>query len=335
MLLVIVLLLVGGCVKLYGVDGSELSINKGDAGFFVEKSVEQPVKNNVLKALVKGSVYESGEIVSVFGTCLDEHDRPVGGNGTFALLSAWYPNGTQYLSNYSMQEIQDGYYLYTGPMNVVGGTYLTQIECVLRDNHSVTAKAFGEWQNPAWVRRIRNVSLQVNDIQQNISDLQQDVKNITVTIGNVSFEMNRSFEITWEKLDMINATINETYNNLSDQIYIVGQIANSSVDRNDSYIAQLLQQLSDNFHVGNWSGRHVNFTEDADPVVFWRKWNIRVDAFDPETGDRLSYPDVICDIYTSLSQSWVRMSDEGNHFVYSEFINRLQPFTWNVSCYWA
>ena len=95
-------------------------------------------------ANVKGSIYGSGEIMSVFGTCVDMNYVPI---NTSAYFSAWYPNGTQFISNTSMTQLQIGYFLYTGPMSVQKGTYLTEMECV-DESTGQTAKAMCmKWLN--------------------------------------------------------------------------------------------------------------------------------------------------------------------------------------------
>jgi hypothetical protein len=177
-----------------------------------------------LVAVVKGSVYETGEQVSVFGTCLDQYQSPV--PGVYAEMSSWYPNGTKFFNGTLMSELQPGYFLYTGTMSAVRGTYLTEMRC--RINGSVEeARAFGEWQNPYWVARLSNISQQASDLQ--------------VSIGDLRLNMSDSFEITWSMIQNLNTTI--LIENLSEQIAYVAMVANASVDRNDSYLASLLLQL--------------------------------------------------------------------------------------------
>ena len=146
MLLAAVLLL-NGCV-LTDSSGNKVRIsideqNRMSAVTQVEKV--DAITTKTLRAMVKGSIYESGEAVSVFGACLDADDAPF--PNTYATFDAWYPNGTMFIVNESLPAIQDGYYLYTAPMASVQGTYLTQITCRVNGSTEI-AKAQGEWQNP-------------------------------------------------------------------------------------------------------------------------------------------------------------------------------------------
>jgi len=310
----LVLVLLAGCVLTdeYGNPVSR-KVVAGETVF--EAVVPLTVVEKTLKALVKGSVYESGEQVSVFGTCLDGDDQPL--NGTFASLSSWYPNGTVFFSNVSMGELQQGYYLYTGAMESVSGTYLTELTCHVNGSAAV-ARAFGEWQNPVWVGRINETQVAVANVSYNLQVLGQNVSD--------------QFEITWGLIESVNTTINVSYTNLSQQIYEVGQIANNSVDRNDSYIVQLILNLT-SVVTPPANGTLVNHTESADPPIYLKMWNIRVDAFD---GSRqVSYPDVTCMINTTQTTTPVQMTVQGEHFVYNEKV--LYPsgdFSWTVACYW-
>lgn len=244
------LLLLTGCF-LTDAQGRHLSLEwrGGEAG------LAGPYDGEMLVAKVKGSVYETGESVSVFGTCLSADDQPL--TGTTGVLSAWYPNGTVLFSNVSMTEIEPGYYLYTGSMNPVRGTYLTEFTCTYQQQ---VARAFGEWQNPFWVAKIGEINTTTNEINTKVD-------NITLELGDLRITMNDSFEITWSQLESINVTINDTFINLSSQIQAVGDVANASVDRNDSYLASLLHQLLDqtNTTIGD-------FTENT-TVTSPRHWH--------------------------------------------------------------
>lgn len=317
-LVAIMCMIVSGCVVIRDAPQQTKELRFDDASGFYLQGPE--VKTQQLKALVKGSIYSTGEHVSVFGTCLDGDDMPV--NGTYAELSAWYPNGTQFIFYDNMTEISEGYYVWEGSMYAVGGTYLTELRCKLLSDPSIQALAWGEWQNPAWVEEIGNIST--------------DVQNISITLGNIQFDIENGFNMTLEKLDQLNTTVTTQYNNLTNQIYYVGQIANGSVDRNDSLLYYLLVNLTNLVTPVNLTGTLVNWTEDVDAPIYHDTWNIRVDVYDPDdTEQRLTYPDVLCYISTTQTPTAVRMDDQGNHFVYDEFIYLRGTWTWSVSCYWA
>ncbi len=298
----VLVLLSSGCITLSGVDGKPLDLEQRSDGvvYFMEEipPVIDENAGKTLKAMVKGSVYESGEAVTVFGTCLDGDDGII--NGTYATMASWYPNGTVFFAGVSMTEMSPGYFMYQGSMNAVQGTYLTEITCRINGS-SQFALAWGEWQNPVWVQKISDI--------------------------------NASVEITWDKLDSINVTLGNVYTNLSQEIYVVGQIANASVDRNDSYVVYLLNQII-NTTTPPSSGDPVSWTEDADVPVYMRYWTIRVYPYDSSTGRSLSYPDVMCDIETDLPSPNEDMDVEGNHFKYKLRITRIGDFNWIVNCYW-
>jgi len=294
--LVLVLLSSGGCITLSGVDGKPITVEKsGEALFYVEEVMVS--EEQTLHALVKGSIYGTGEAVSVFGTCLDGDDGII--NGTYAVMSSWYPNGTVFFSNVSMDELETGYYLYTGAMNAVQGTYLTELRCMVNGSDQF-ALAWGEWQNPLWVEQIGYI--------------------------------NESIEITWDKIDQINVTLGNVYNNLSQEIYVVGQIANNSVDRNDSYVVYLLNQII-NTTTPPTPGTSVNYTESYTIPVYMKMWTITVYPIG-ETGRQVGYPDVMCEIETDLPTPIVDMTVQGSHFVYSVKLTRPGDLNWVINCYW-
>jgi hypothetical protein len=109
-------------------------------------------------------------------------------------------------------------------------------------------------------------------------------------------------------------------------------IANASVDRNDSLLAQLLNLLI-NY---SWSPPHypLNWTEDPDPVIYQRTWSITVTANDVE-GKIIQSPDSYCLINTTQTTTPTYMEAEGNHFIYSEHIYILDDFFWTTNCFWT
>ena len=466
----IALVALSGCMRVTDEAGVAYTIGKDEGGWYALSDVSEVSSGKTLKALVKGSIYESGEQVSVFGTCLDGDDEVV--SAATAALSAWYPNGTLFINNSVMAEIQDGYFLYSAPMSAVQGTYLTEMRCTDATTNQ-TALAFGEWQNPFWVSRlasiqqdlnnlnisinaselnisvdlsqllsaINNVSVQIgaqtafindsfnttwniindnflnitqqlvdlevslndsmtiqtttilnnlttqlgdvvvnltslstqiesnhqnitnqlNNISLDIASLQADLatllsianqtliivqginqsvadlaSNFTITIGSFRQNVTDSFQITWDKIDAIDNTLNTSFTNISEQIYWLSQVANNSVDRNDSYIVQLLLNITNTYLVpANLTGVPVGYTiRSVDSVIYWSDWDIKVDAYDLATGDDLMYPDVSCTISTTLSPTPQIMTPQGSYFKYSEFISALGDFSWTVVCFY-
>jgi hypothetical protein len=249
-----------------------------------------------------------------------------------AYLSSWYPNGTVHLSMFEMEEIQPGYYLYMGAMDSVQGTYLTELLCV-EGTYGLSARAFGEWQNPYWVFRLALLNESVSGIAEQLSEFEG---NVSMTLADMTIQITDGFAITWDALEQVNESMGAYYVNLSDQIYMVGLIANASVDRNDSYIVQLLQGLLGSVVNGtNQTGQNVSWVESPGPVVYWADWELRVDVTHPASGKTLTFPDVLCDVWTSKTFVYEPMLPRGNHFIYTTFINSMDPFTWVVQCQFA
>ena len=323
------LLIVSACIPITDEYGQRMNVNSGVEGFAAERQllvVATPA--TMLKAMVKGSIYETGEEVSVFGTCLNASDEPLI-TGTFATMNSWYPNGTNFFSNVSMNEIQPGYYVYLGLMSPVQGTYLTEMICHVT-NSTDTARAWGEWQNPFWVKRLALMNDSLTNISGQISNLSTQVANISVQIGNLSTNLTNQFIQTWTYQNQTNLLINATYTNLSQRITVVGNIANASVDRNDSYLAGLILSL-----LPGSSNSTLNYTiKSVDSPIFMKTWSISVRAFDSRTGKTIKYPDGYCMISTNLPSPFVAMTVDGENFKYSILINRLGDFTYTVSCYW-
>jgi hypothetical protein len=332
------------CMRLTDENGNDVRVRWGSASLSAEKIVPVAIASNqVLKAQVKGSIYETGEQVSVFGTCLNATDEPIS-TGTFATMSAWYPNGTNFFSNGTMQEMQPGYYVAVSSMSAVQGTYLTEMVCHVNGSTEI-AKAWGEWQNPMWVRRIAELNDSINNLNfsVNLTPLEQKLDNISVQIGNMSVNMTNSFEITWQNQNTTNTFINQTYQNLTQQLIYVASVANSSVDRNDSYLAWLIQQVM--MSTGAPMNHSLIVEEDPDlPPIYKKTWTIQVNVLN-EYNISIGYPLVSCLINTTNSPATVnvQMSPISNMrfrdgrsfskgFDYSERISTLGDFNWTVWC---
>jgi hypothetical protein len=318
--------LVAGCLRITDGQGHDLRLKQSDAvGLSAERVVQVPVGDSkVLKAMVKGSIYETGEQVTVFGTCLDAYDMPVAG-GTWATLSAWYPNGTLFFTNGTMTELQPGYYIAVSSMSAVQGTYMTELMCHVNGSDEI-AKAWGEWQNPFWVRRIALL----NDSLVNLSNsLNASIGNFSISLGQFESNVENSFLITWQNQNITDALINSSYQNITQQLTYVAMVANASVDRNDSYLAHMLQNLT-SLVIGPLPGAAVNFTETADRPVYLKTWHISVQPNGLK--GKLSYPEVLCTIVTNLPTNVMNMDVHGQGFDYSVLINRFGDFNWTVSC---
>jgi len=160
-----------------------------------------------LRAMLKGSIYESGEEVTVYGACFDGWGYLIpGSNATF---SSWYPNGTQWHNESPMTSIAgSGRFRIQMNMSDTMGTYLTQIRCNYEGDFAL---AFGEWQNPDWVKRIKdtqdsvinltalttsqynNISLQIDNFW---NETQINFSQVLIAIGEIDVTENLARDIT-------------------------------------------------------------------------------------------------------------------------------------------
>jgi hypothetical protein len=312
-------MLFAGCVPFTSGD-AKVKIEHTESG--LSGAVKQTVteQKTLMKAKVAGSIYEGGEIVSVFGTCLNATDE--GFPNSYGMLSAWYPNGTLFFQNVSMTEMQTGYFVYQGPMSPVGGTYLTEFTCYINGT-DVSARAFGEWQNPEWVRRINSTEALANQTLNQVNNL----SNLT----------GQWFNITWDKLDSINASVNYSFTNITNQLTYVAMVANASVDRNDSYLAQLMLLLINGSQVPVTYA--LNVSVSADDPVFKGMWNVRVNVTN-EYNVRVGGPIISCFINTTnapptvMAQMTDRQDNNVPYFTYVEKVNIRgeDAFNWSVGC---
>ena len=189
-----------------------------------------------LKAMVKGSIYETGEEMTVYGACFR-------GDGALlpaavATFSSWYSNGTQWHNGVAMENISNsGRWLIHVNMSTVQGTYLTQIKCSYAGQ---TAIAFGEWQNPNWVGRLST-----------IEDYVVLINSTTVSIENKvdALKIQLNSNVTTIVLEISNLSTNLTnyYND------ITNQITNFSDDVQDNFstVISLLDNLNETVVEGN------------------------------------------------------------------------------------
>lgn len=326
--LLVVSVTVTGCVKITDGNGADvpLKLVRGDQFSSFALGDTPSTEESRFKAMLKGSIYETGEFMSVFGACLDGEDNPI--NGTYAQFNAWYPNGTQFIFNTSMSELigNPGYYLHQSYMENVQGTYLTNMECRITGDNSTRALAFGEWQNPYWVYRL-------NLLNGTLSDISTQLTNVSMQINNVSIEMGQGFNITWDKLDQINSTLNQSFYDLNQSIYYVAMIANASVDRNDSYLAMLIQNLT-GFISGNISGDPLDYEIVMEQnKVYMKGWTIKVRAV--EVGDDDVVPPGESACYITTTQTPTRlMNVQGSHWAWTETIQSLSH-THTISCQYS
>jgi len=193
----------------------ETPLTNGKLPVELQQTYDESTNPSKLKAMLKGSIYETGEQMTVFGACFDGYGYLIEDPTLNATLSSWYANGTAWETSQYMTAVLNstggstGRWRYQVNMPNVSGTYLTEITCMYQGD---TATAYGEWQNPDWVKRIKdtqdslanytnissqyynNLSNQIlnfsNQVQNNFSQIILQLSNLTVNggSGNLSSE---------------------------------------------------------------------------------------------------------------------------------------------------
>jgi hypothetical protein len=327
-------------------------------------------KEYTLSAKLTGSIYETGDIITVFGTCLTSDDEPI---DTDVSLTVYYPNGTLAIYTNSLNHIKTGYWFYTGTMQPVIGTYLTVLNCSLNGS---MALSFGEWQNPIWVNRLAPIMQMSNEtniiikdlngtiigINASVSNIQNTLNNLNITVGELSNFTNQSFQILFTKMDNLNVTIVDNFNytnyliqniNMS-PAYYGACVANHSVDRNDSYLAKLLLNIARKVKAPV-TGTFTFYEQSRYPIIHSDKWWIKGRPLD-EYGIWHDSDDVYCgitiydDYFTYANMSWKgqgAMSDcekyfgknncnnddvEKGYFYYQYYVTGVVDFNYSINC---
>jgi hypothetical protein len=178
----------------------------------------QSASNGRIQAVVKGSIYETGSNMTVFGECLDGDSYLL--PGASATFSAWYPNGSVMVGpNASMSQIYDDFQGFhpngTGrwkidvTMGNTVGTYLTEMRC---EYGSQWATALGEWQNPEWVVKIGDVYASVNGLVGAVGNVSSNLVNLSSNVNQFMVDANNNFTDVLNAINAIsvNTTITES-----------------------------------------------------------------------------------------------------------------------------
>jgi len=194
------MLFLTGCsiIAVVDEDGERHSLSE----YFFE---EGDIITEMLKAKLTGSIYEEGDQITVFGTCLDVSDTPVNAS---VFITIYYPNGTMYINTTNVTEITTGYWYYSDVMSSVGGTYLTVWTC---QKWGEQALAHGEWQNPAWVNRISTIEGLVENLTfSNITVLTNFSLNCDDNLSLCSFIQNLNDTVI-NMITDVNMTVEQIY----------------------------------------------------------------------------------------------------------------------------
>lgn len=282
--LISAMLLLTGCSIGAVIDENGNRVAIGD--YFKSSTVTVTEETKLISKLT-GSIYETGDMITVFGTCLTGEDQPI---DTDINLRVFYPNGILFINTTNLTHFDTGYWFWSGTMEAIEGTYLTEFTCILGDQRAIS---YGEWQNPIWVNRlavIDNTTQFINDQLANLSinvsigdinvtlqcpdgtsicDKLSQIMNLTNTSFNITIsgiqellnmtnqllayaaQFDQDFNVTFDKLTEINTTIvsehqvtNALIQNISFNQSFTICVANRSVDRNDSYLAGMIQSIA-------------------------------------------------------------------------------------------
>jgi hypothetical protein len=292
--------------------------------FAMTKAVEVKSQDNGIGmiAMIKGSIYGSGESMSVFGSCMDTNGKVVA--GARAYFSAYYPNGSIWFENDEMTS-NNNEFVWIGIMGNVGGTYLTKVDC---EKDGRIASAYGEWQNPNWVKQIADNLVEQNNTQALITNMNGTILAINTSIIQATDQIIQQQGIDTANIQaniiMVNQTVVDQHNitrtyvgdqfNYTNQlIQYATQAANGSVDRNDSLLYRMLYYLM--LQVGYPVSGNVTWDiYETTPTypIYKENWLVKVKVFD-EYNRTVSSPQVACTITSNLFPQRY-MDVVGDHF---------------------
>lgn len=201
-------------------------VYEGEA-FYAEQPVEYTelaatsTNPQKIKAIVKGSIYETGSNMTVFGACFDGDGYLI--PDSKANFTAWYPNGTIMLDETPMTPILEGgvdsgrFRIHVTMVDTIG-TYLTQQNCSYLGEYAI---AFGEWQNPEWVKRIGDTQLSVANITTIVDLHTEQLINISNDLSTFESNINQNFSAVINTLNTLDAGDEDAMNELRELIHAI------------------------------------------------------------------------------------------------------------------
>ena len=183
------------------------------------KQIRQESSDGKIFAVVKGSIYETGSNMTVFGACEDAFGYLIPGSS--ATFSAWYPNGTLQTANQSMLAILDsgnasGRFRIHITMPSTIGTYFTEMRCEYGGQYAL---AYGEWQNPEWVFKIGQTLLAVVGLNQSVYSLNQSLVNISNKMDVYQNTTQQNLSAMMSLLQNISSSPQQDYSTKLKEIY--------------------------------------------------------------------------------------------------------------------
>ncbi|MBR9700897.1 hypothetical protein GOV11_03465, partial [Candidatus Woesearchaeota archaeon] len=86
------------------------------------------------------------------------------------------------------------------------GTYFTEFNCTYGQDW---ATDYGEWQNPAWVKRIGDLQLSIANVTTILDGHTTQLANITSNLYNFSQDVNQNFSDVLTAIDDLNISVGE------------------------------------------------------------------------------------------------------------------------------
>jgi hypothetical protein len=281
----------------------------------------QSASNGRIQAVVKGSIYETGSNMTVFGECLDGDSYLLpGANATF---SAWFPNGSMMMGpNASMSQIYDDFQGFhpngTGrwkinvTMGDTVGTYLTEMRC---EYGAQWATALGEWQNPEWVVKIGDVYASVNGLVGAVGNVSSNIANLSSNVNQFRVDANNNFT---DVLNAINAISVNTTITESDKTQKLMEIYNAVKD-SEGY-SWVLDTTNPTYSMGSGVNNWVAVDMGGPNVVAAVSSDGAFQYWDGQIWTYKSFPGVVwhgVGVYDgSLQYAWL-VGESGGQAVYS------------------
>ena len=183
-----------------------------------------------IRAMVTGSIYETGSNMTVYGMCVDGNNYLL--SGANASFTAWYPNGSIMIGpNASMLPMEDynaslggGRWRVHVTMGSTIGTYLTEMRC---DYQGQWATAYDEWQNPEWVKRIGDTYTVVLGLNASLNQMNGNLVNMSSDLNEFRSDVNQNFSTVLNEINSLSIAVSngsatpEMVNELSNLVHSV------------------------------------------------------------------------------------------------------------------
>ena len=332
----------------------ESIVNDGDDDNILEDNYiyfYSPFSNENLIAILKGSIYETGENISIYGVCFrssnETNEEFVDANVSIKIFRG---NGSTLVDN-NMSTLSLGHYVYHWVVPDIQETFLTEMNCTYGDKY---ATAWGEVQNPLWANRIKNISVNINaTINATVKyGLVLSMLSFPEEIGKFdNFTSYLSYSLTdgttGLTMDVLNVSIlykNNTIlteNTVSD-LQLHRNIYKFEYDLNNTEINDYYLRIYGKYqNAALLSTGYFKVVEQNDTSVKWstsvageRIYNTPVNFVTKITSTH-NVSGIDCNIVTNF---WGLKSMNRNilsrAFQYNNVLNESNKiFTWSVSCY--